>query len=92
MAMGFPTFSRGLCIKGTTKHGGGSLSRPVAIGAVVIEPGDIVLGDADGVVVVPKAEGPGILEKAIQRVGKEEEIKRQLRAGETTMQIYGLKS
>jgi 4-hydroxy-4-methyl-2-oxoglutarate aldolase len=91
-AMAFPTFSRGLCIKGTTKHGGGALNRPLAIGAVVVEPGDIVLGDADGVVIVPKAEGPDILENAIQRVAKEEDIKRQLRAGKTTMQIYGLKA
>jgi 4-hydroxy-4-methyl-2-oxoglutarate aldolase len=91
-AMGFPTFSRGLCIKGTTKHGGGSLGRPVAIGSIVIEPGDIVLGDADGVVVVPKAEGLAILEKSVKRVDNEEEIKRQLRAGKTTLEIYGLKS
>jgi 4-hydroxy-4-methyl-2-oxoglutarate aldolase len=91
-AMAFPTFSRGLCIKGTTKHGGGALNRPLAIGAVVVEPGDIVLADADGVVIVPRAEGPDVLDKAIQRVAKEEDIKRQLRAGKTTMQIYGLKS
>jgi 4-hydroxy-4-methyl-2-oxoglutarate aldolase len=90
--MGFPTFSRGLCIKGTTKHGCGALNRPLAIGTVVVEPGDIVLGDVDGVVVVPRAEGPAILEKAIQRVEKEDEIKRQLRAGKTTLEIYGLKS
>jgi len=91
-AIGFPTFSRGLCIKGTTKHGGGSLNRPVAIGSIVIEPGDIVLGDADGVVVVPREEGPAILEKSIKRVDNEEKIKEQLRAGKTTLEIYGLKS
>jgi 4-hydroxy-4-methyl-2-oxoglutarate aldolase len=91
-AMGFATFSRGLCIKGTTKHGGGALNRPLAVGSVVIVPGDIVLGDADGVVVVPRADGPAILEKSVDRVRNEDEIKRQLRAGKTTLEIYGLKS
>ena len=55
-------------------------------------PGDIVLGDADGVVVVPRAEGPLILEKSIQRVEREKTIMDQLRAGKTTMEIYNLKS
>ncbi|HET9150035.1 MAG TPA: 4-carboxy-4-hydroxy-2-oxoadipate aldolase/oxaloacetate decarboxylase [Alphaproteobacteria bacterium] len=90
--MNFATFSRGLCIKGTTKHGGGALNRPVAIGSVVVSPGDIVLGDADGVVVIPKAEAQATLEAAIRRVTHEDEVKRQLRAGKSTLEIYGLKS
>lgn len=91
-AMGFPTFSRGLCIKGTLKHGGGALNKPLAIGSIVIEPGDIVIGDADGVVVVPRAEGHAVLEKSIQRVDKEAVIMQQLRDGKSTLEIYGLKS
>jgi len=91
-AMGFPTFSRGLCIKGTLKHGGGALNKPLAIGSIVIQPGDIVIGDADGVVVVPRAEGPAILEKSVQRVDRENVIMQQLRDGKSTLEIYGLKS
>jgi 4-hydroxy-4-methyl-2-oxoglutarate aldolase len=91
-AMGFPTFSRGLCIKGTLKHGGGALNKPLAIGSIVIQPGDIVIGDADGVVVVPRAEGPTILEKSVQRVDRENVIMQQLRDGKSTLEIYGLKS
>ena len=91
-AMKFPTFSHGICIRGTLKHGGGALNKPLAVGGIVIEPGDIVLGDADGVVVVPRAEGPLILEKSIQRVEREKTIMDQLRAGKTTMEIYNLKS
>ena len=91
-AMNFPTFSRGLCIKGTLKHGGGALNKPLAIGSVVIQPGDIVVGDADGVVVVPRAEGPAILEKSVQRVDRENVIMQQLRDGKSTLEIYGLKS
>jgi 4-hydroxy-4-methyl-2-oxoglutarate aldolase len=90
--MGFPTFSRGLCIKGTLKHGGGALNKPLAIGSIVIQPGDIVVGDADGVVVVPRAEGPAILEKSVQRVDRENVIMQQLRDGKSTLEIYGLKS
>jgi 4-hydroxy-4-methyl-2-oxoglutarate aldolase len=90
--MNFATFSRGLCIKGTTKHGGGALNRPVAIGSVVIAPGDIVLGDADGVVVIPKADAQAALEASVRRVAHEDEVKRQLRAGKSTLEIYGLKS
>lgn len=91
-AMNFPTFSRGLCIKGTLKHGGGALNKPLAIGSVVIQPGDIMIGDADGVVVVPRAEGPAILEKSVQRVDRENVIMQQLRDGKSTLEIYGLKS
>lgn len=90
--MNFATFSRGLCIKGTTKHGGGALNRPVAIGSVVVAPGDIVLGDADGVVVIPKAEAQAALEASVRRVAHEDEVKRRLRAGKSTLEIYGLKS
>jgi 4-hydroxy-4-methyl-2-oxoglutarate aldolase len=90
-AMGFPTFARRLCIQGTTKHGGGALNRPIVVGAVIVEPGDIVLGDADGVVVIPKAEGQAVLKTSIRRVKHEEEVKRQLRAGKSTLEIYGLK-
>ena len=91
-AMGFPTFSRGLCIKGTLKYGGGALNKPLAIGSIVVQPGDIVIGDADGVVVVPRAEGPAILEKSVQRVDRENVIMQQLRDGKSTLEIYGLKS
>jgi 4-hydroxy-4-methyl-2-oxoglutarate aldolase len=90
--LNFPTFSHGLCIRGTTKHGGGSLNKPLTVGSIIVNPGDIVLGDADGVVVVPLAEGPAILQKSIERVKREDDIMAQLRAGKTTLDIYNLKS
>jgi 4-hydroxy-4-methyl-2-oxoglutarate aldolase len=90
--LNFPTFSHGLCIRGTTKHGGGNLNKPVTMGSIIVNPGDIVLGDADGVVVVPRAEGPAILQKSIERVKREDDIMAQLRAGKTTLDIYNLKS
>ena len=49
-AMGFPVFSRGLCILGTSNHGDGTLNETIIIGDVLINPGDIIVGDRDGVV------------------------------------------
>ena len=87
-AMNFPVFSRGLCIRGTTKHGGGVLAAPLAIGDVVISPGDMILGDDDGVVVVGKEDFATIVEKSEKRVAAEDKIMARLKAGETTMDIY----
>lgn len=87
-SMNFPVFSRGLCIRGTTKHGGGALAAPLAIGDVVISQGDMILGDDDGVVVVGKEDFATIVEKSEQRVAAEDKIMARLKAGETTMDIY----
>lgn len=86
--MKFPVFSRGLCIRGTLKHGGGALNKPLTFGDVVVEPGDMVVGDDDGVVIVPKADHATIIEKARSRVVAEDKIMDRLRAGETTLDIY----
>jgi 4-hydroxy-4-methyl-2-oxoglutarate aldolase len=86
--MKFPVFSRGLCIRGTTKHGGGILAAPLAIGDVVISQGDMILGDDDGVVVIAKEDHATIVEKSEKRVAAEDKIMSRLRAGEITMDIY----
>ncbi len=89
---GFPVFSRGICIKGTTKHGGGSINHPITIGETFISPGDIVVGDRDGVVVLPGLEIENILKTAKKRESQERLIIQQLTEGKTTMEIYGWKS
>ncbi|GAB3022139.1 4-carboxy-4-hydroxy-2-oxoadipate aldolase/oxaloacetate decarboxylase [Spirosoma pulveris] len=88
-AMGFPVFSRGLCIKGTSSIEGGRLNEPIVIGGVAIYPGDIIVGDRDGVVVVPKNHIQDVLEKATAREVREETIREQLRQGKTSIQLYG---
>lgn len=90
--MGFPVFSRGLCIGGTAKNGGGTINYPITIGQVVISPGDLIVGDSDGIVVLPKSEIKEIIAKAEERENHEEKIRKQLAAGKTTMEIYGWKS
>jgi 4-hydroxy-4-methyl-2-oxoglutarate aldolase len=88
-ALGFPVFSRGLCIRGTTNFGDGTLNEPIVIGECLIQPGDIIVGDRDGVVVVPQNRIEEAIEKAIAREAREESVREQLRSGKTSIQIYG---
>ncbi len=89
--IGFPVFARGLYIGGTRKDpaGPGALNRPVAIGGVTVHPGDLIVGDGDGVVALPRAKIADILAAAEAREAKETKILERLRAGETTIEIYG---
>jgi 4-hydroxy-4-methyl-2-oxoglutarate aldolase len=88
-ALGFPVFSRGICIKGTSSFEDGTLNMPIVIGGVLINPGDFIIGDRDGVVVVPKNLAEETVKKAKAREEREESIREQLRQGKTSMQIYG---
>ncbi len=59
-----PVFARGVSPAGPYKHGPGSLGKAIAVGGVVVAPGDIIVGDSDGVAVVPKADALSVLTKA----------------------------
>lgn len=89
---GFPTFSTALNIRGTAKdpHGVGEVGDPVTIGGVVVHRGDLVLGDDDGVVVIPAADAATAVAAARQREAAEQDIFARLAAGESTLDIYGL--
>jgi len=88
--MGFPVFSSGLSIRGTDKQfdGKGSLEEPIIIGNIAIEHGDLVLGDNDGIVIIPANQVEDSITKSIEREDKEDATKKRLRDGETTMAIY----
>lgn len=88
--LGFPVFSRGLCIQGTTKLGQGTLNTPIIIGDVTIKAGDFIVGDRDGVVVIPVARATEAIEKSIAREEQEAHTLEQLRSGKTTLEIYGI--
>lgn len=90
--VGFPVFARGLCIRGTGKDKDaiGWINAPALFDDVIVAPGDLVIGDADGVVVVARDKASGVLEAARRRDADELEICRRLEAGETTLDIYGL--
>lgn len=90
-ALRFPICSRGLCIRGTDKdtERPGALNEPIEIGDVTITPGDLVVGDGDGVVVIPSDRVEEVLAKARERLDKEAAVMERLRQGETTLDIYG---
>lgn len=87
--MGFSVFSAGLSVRGTAKASLGTINHPVCCGGELVRPGDLVLGDADGVVVVPGEEAEEILRLAQERVKKETAVMERLRAGESLFAIYG---
>jgi 4-hydroxy-4-methyl-2-oxoglutarate aldolase len=87
--MGFPVFARGLSIRGTKKEGGGTINHPIQVGDVTVSPGDLVLGDGDGVVVVPRGELAHVLDEAQKREEKEEHFKQELARGKSTLDLYG---
>ncbi len=87
-AVGFPVFSKGICVKGTDKHVPAQLGRPVVIDGVEVRPGDWVLGDSDGVVVVPGQLADLVLQRAIERDAKERRVMDLVRQGQRTLDIY----
>ena len=80
--VGFPVFATGLTPTGPTKDGVGQLNTPVACGGVVVFPGDIVVGDEDGVVVVRKDEAAAVLERTHARVALEQTWLERIARGE----------
>jgi 4-hydroxy-4-methyl-2-oxoglutarate aldolase len=90
--LGFPVFARGVSIKGTTKRQRGSLNTPITIGGVQVCHGDIVVGDVDGVVIVPLAEVGETVAKAKALREKEHVIMQKLREGASTLDLLGLRA
>ena len=91
-AMGFPVFSAAVSAQGTVKATAGAVNVPVSIGGQRIAPGDAVLADDDGVVVVPRAEVGRALDAARERVAKESAARAAFRAGELGLDRYGLRA
>ena len=88
--MGFPIFCRGFCIWGTTKVGLGLINHPTLFGGIVVNPGDLILGDDDGMVVVGRTESKLVLEKSIERVEAEKKKSVQLAAGISSVEFNKL--
>jgi 4-hydroxy-4-methyl-2-oxoglutarate aldolase len=87
----FPIFCAGVAIPGTSKNFVGPLNEPVTIGDVLIRPGDFIVGDDDGVVVVRHEAASDVLEKAKARSEKELAFIKRLREGELTIDLYDLR-
>jgi 4-hydroxy-4-methyl-2-oxoglutarate aldolase len=90
-AMGFPVWSAAVSAQGTVKATAGNVNCAVAVGGVVIHPGDVVLCDEDGVVRVPRAEAAAVAAVAEARAGREAQTRDAFRAGEIGLDRYGLR-
>ncbi len=90
LEMGFPIFSRGTCIRGTMKSNPGTINHPVVFGEVVVHPGDLVVGDDDGMVIIPQARIEDVLKASQKRVQNEIDKAAALRTGKTSMELNKL--
>jgi len=81
--VGLPLFARAICPMASASAGPGEINYPVACGGVVVNPGDIVVGDAEGIVVIPRADAADVHAAWQKIVEREREWSRQSSAGQT---------
>lgn len=89
--MKYPVWSKYITAAGTSKNRPGWVNVPIVIEGVLINPGDFVLADDDGVVVVPRGEIDEVLRKAKEREQREEVVRKRILSGELTVDIYNFK-
>jgi 4-hydroxy-4-methyl-2-oxoglutarate aldolase len=89
--MGLPVWSRVIHAAGTVKKSPGSVNLPVTCGGVTVDPGDVVVADDDGVVIVDRQRVAEVLEAVRARLGREEETRSRLAAGELGLDLYGFR-
>ena len=86
----FPIFSRGLAIRGTVKASLGLINYPINFGGTVVNPGDLILGDDDGMVVVKFQDCKEVLAKSQERIQKEKIKAKALKSGITSIKYNKL--
>ncbi|CAB3723736.1 4-carboxy-4-hydroxy-2-oxoadipate aldolase/oxaloacetate decarboxylase [Paraburkholderia rhynchosiae] len=89
--IGFPVFARGLCIRGTGKDFGarGWINAPTRFGEVTVNAGDLIVGDEDGVVCIPREDVSRAIAASEAREAAEADQLKRLKAGESTLSIFG---
>lgn len=89
-AMDFPVFSRSVTVVGTVKSYPGDLGGPVRVGGITVNNGDLVVGGADGVIVLPAHAVESTIANADARMAEEERIIAEIRSGASTLDLYSL--
>jgi 4-hydroxy-4-methyl-2-oxoglutarate aldolase len=89
--MGFPVWSKAIFAQGTVKETIGNVNTPVVCAGQLINPGDLIVADDDGVVVVRRTDAAEVLKKSQARDEKEAGVRKRLEAGELGLDIYGFR-
>ena len=90
--MNFPVWSKAVSAQGTVKATAGCVNVPVVCAGTIVNPGDVIVGDADGVVVVERPAAADIARLGAERIAKEQKSRERLRKGELGLDFYGFRA